>query len=348
MNIGEKVKFLNDVGGGTITKFLNKDTAIVLADDGFEMPVAVNELLVVSDEKKQKSNFAQNKENPTTVAKPVIIEEVEDEEPFYTESSDVNIFLALVPKNDKNPTDSDSEMYLVNDSNYYLTYNYSTRKGEKFNSVIGKIEPNTKEKIQMFPKNSVKEDFEIVLQILFYDNRPHTMHAPVNESVIVRAVKLYKESSYKENDFFDQRAILFPIVEENPMKDALKKLTEKDLDKVVLEKEVLNERLNKPKQFRKRIEPQIREVDLHIDELLDDRSGLENSEMLQVQMDKFRSEMKDAIQNKVAKIVFIHGVGNGVLKQELRKELQSEYKKFTFQDASFKEYGYGATMVIFR
>ena len=58
--------------------------------------------------------------------------------------------------------------------------------------------------------------------------------------------------------------------------------------------------------------------------------------------------MKQAIDNKAYRIVFIHGVGNGVLKQEIHKKLKSTYAKYFFQDASFQEYGYGATMVILR
>jgi dsDNA-specific endonuclease/ATPase MutS2 len=41
-------------------------------------------------------------------------------------------------------------------------------------------------------------------------------------------------------------------------------------------------------------------------------------------------------------------VGQGVLKQEIAKLLKSKFPKYIFQDASFKEYGYGATMVILR
>ncbi|MBN2261553.1 MAG: Smr/MutS family protein, partial [Prolixibacteraceae bacterium] len=55
-----------------------------------------------------------------------------------------------------------------------------------------------------------------------------------------------------------------------------------------------------------------------------------------------------AIKNRVKRVVFIHGVGNGVLKQEIAKRLSSKYARFQFQDASFKEYGFGATMVILR
>jgi len=90
-------------------------------------------------------------------------------------------------------------------------------------------------------------------------------------------------------------------------------------------------------------------VDLHMHELVDSTAGLSNKEILDYQMKKFREQMEAAIASQtVKKIVFIHGLGNGVLKQELRRELGTKYKKYAFQDASFQEYGYGATMVILR
>jgi len=56
--------------------------------------------------------------------------------------------------------------------------------------------------------------------------------------------------------------------------------------------------------------------------------------------------MEENLKNKGQKIVFIHGIGNGTLKHELRRQLNTRYKKHNFQDASFREYGFGATMVI--
>jgi hypothetical protein len=90
----------------------------------------------------------------------------------------------------------------------------------------------------------------------------------------------------------------------------------------------------------------IHEVDLHIHELLDDTKGLSNADMLKIQMDRFHSVMIENIKNKGQKIVFIHGIGNGKLKHEVRRELNSHYKMHNFQDASFREYGFGATLVI--
>jgi dsDNA-specific endonuclease/ATPase MutS2 len=62
-------------------------------------------------------------------------------------------------------------------------------------------------------------------------------------------------------------------------------------------------------------------------------------------MGRFKQELSDAKKNRVKKIVFIHGVGTGTLKHSIRRELDKNKNKYTYQDASYKEYGYGATMV---
>ena len=56
--------------------------------------------------------------------------------------------------------------------------------------------------------------------------------------------------------------------------------------------------------------------------------------------------MQKYLKKKGAKLVFIHGKGDGVLRKSIEQELRRKYKTCIFQDASFKEYGYGATMVI--
>ena len=48
---------------------------------------------------------------------------------------------------------------------------------------------------------------------------------------------------------------------------------------------------------------------------------------------------------KGKKIIFIHGKGEGVLRNAIVNELHYRYKRYSYQDASFQEYGYGATQV---
>lgn len=87
------------------------------------------------------------------------------------------------------------------------------------------------------------------------------------------------------------------------------------------------------------------EVDLHINELIDSTAGLSSSDMLNLQIDEFRKVMDANLKHKGQKIVFIHGKGEGVLRQALMKELNHRYKGHQVQDASFREYGFGATQV---
>lgn len=87
------------------------------------------------------------------------------------------------------------------------------------------------------------------------------------------------------------------------------------------------------------------EIDLHIEELLDNLNGLSPADMLRCQLDKFNEVMTDNLRDKGRKIVFIHGKGDGVLKKAIYEELSKKYKSVYVQDASFREYGFGATMV---
>ena len=90
---------------------------------------------------------------------------------------------------------------------------------------------------------------------------------------------------------------------------------------------------------------QILEIDLHIGELLDDTRGMSNSEMLNYQLTKFREVMEKYKAKREQKIVFIHGKGDGVLRKAIVEELKKKYSNCRYQDASFQEYGFGATMV---
>ncbi|MFZ6052245.1 Smr/MutS family protein [Halocola ammonii] len=90
------------------------------------------------------------------------------------------------------------------------------------------------------------------------------------------------------------------------------------------------------------------EVDLHIHEIREQSSGMSNSEIVQIQMDHFNRMMRMAKQKRLDRIIFIHGVGKGVLRMEIRNALANYFPECTFHDAPYTEYGYGATEVILR
>jgi dsDNA-specific endonuclease/ATPase MutS2 len=101
----------------------------------------------------------------------------------------------------------------------------------------------------------------------------------------------------------------------------------------------------KPKKslFKKQNKEVIMEVDLHINKLIKSVRGLDNYDMLNLQLDTAKKKVEFAIQKRISKIVFIHGVGEGILKSELHALLNKYPVKH--YDASYKTYGLGATEV---
>lgn len=88
------------------------------------------------------------------------------------------------------------------------------------------------------------------------------------------------------------------------------------------------------------------EIDLHIHQLVDDDRGMEPYQIREIQMNHFERMMETAMREKRDKVIFIHGKGQGVLKNEIRKALEF-YPECSFRDAPFNIYGYeGATEVV--
>lgn len=86
------------------------------------------------------------------------------------------------------------------------------------------------------------------------------------------------------------------------------------------------------------------EVDLHIEKLVPSKKGMSNYDILNMQMETAKRQMDFAIKNRMPKVVFIHGVGEGILKAEL-DFLLGRYDGISFQDANYQKYGLGATEV---
>ena len=112
---------------------------------------------------------------------------------------------------------------------------------------------------------------------------------------------------------------------------------------------IISEKTTKKVKNSKKIKPKDRklppmEVDLHIHQLVPKSKGLDNYEMLNIQLDTVKRQLEFAFSKKIQRIVFIHGVGEGVLRTEL-EYLFKRYDNIKFYDADFQKYGIGATEV---
>ena len=88
------------------------------------------------------------------------------------------------------------------------------------------------------------------------------------------------------------------------------------------------------------------EFDIHIDCLAPDAEFKTQHDALLFQLDYARSVILKAIQQRIRRIVFIHGVGKGVLRNELRKLIGERFPGIEYFDGSYSKYGHGATEII--
>ena len=89
-------------------------------------------------------------------------------------------------------------------------------------------------------------------------------------------------------------------------------------------------------------------IDLHAHSLLETTAGMSSADIHEYQIEYFHRIMQEELPHKGRKVIFIHGKGDGVLRSSIERELKHKYKSCTYQDASFREYGYGATQVTIR
>lgn len=347
IKVGDQVRFLNEVGGGRITAMLSKDMVSVETQDGFEIPTYIKNLIVIEPEipKTSNRNAYQAPSKPQGSSFQYL--EAEKGSGFKEinqfKGNDIPKFIfSALPDNIGNPPEGRIILYLVNDCNYTLIYHFATKMANQYTTVdAGMLEPNTKVELESIQPKGMGELPEYCFQLLFFRKNSSQLEEPVQKEIRISPVKFFKASSFVKNNYFNTPALLIPLTD-NPLRAELDKLTEKDFQQVALTKEP-------KKQVSAEIpKPDPVEVDLHINQLLDDTRGLSNSDMLKLQLDTFCKEMDKAISTGVKRIVFIHGVGDGVLKNELRRELQRKYARYPFQDASFREYGFGATMAILK
>lgn len=346
LKIGDRVKFLNAVGGGKVTGYVSPKVVSIEDDSGFEVPVMITELVKIEQFERITPRTRQQKATTPEVPKPK-----KETLPLFASSAGKpatdtpSYFLAFVPQVPSMPLSGEIKAWLVNDSKYTILFHFSLLiEGYYISEKSGRLAPYSRIPLKGFSHSDLSHFPDFGLQLLPFDNRGNTLVPSLVKTIKVNPVKFYKETSFTGNAYFETRAWLIGLKDAD-LTPELEKLKKHDFSAPQILEESGDIKKTAPK---KQETIDLKEVDLHIHELVEDSKGLEPKELLDVQMNKFRFEMENAIQQGTKRIVFIHGVGQGTLKNELRRELVSRYKKYDFQDASFREYGYGATMVILK
>lgn len=363
--IGDQVRFLSSTGGGRVVK-IDGSIAHVEEDDGFVTPVLIKELVVVSSagqesarrdifggtgqQKQQQEAERQSKFVPT------VVPEAPKPEPVVEtpEGEKLNVVLAYAAMEIKHLSTTSFEAYLVNDSNYYLYFTYLSRADDApgwTTRHAGIIEPNMQVFLEELSREQVGQLDRVAFQyVAFKRDKPFALKSPVAIEARLDTTKFFKLHCFRENPYFDEPVIAVDIVKNDVPQRAMS-FDSSSLEDAMRQKRAADTRrqdrpVRKHEQHKKADGPIV--VDLHINQLLDNTKGMSNADILNYQIDAFRKAMDENLRNKGTRIVFIHGKGEGVLRQAIMKELNYRYKGHDVQDASFREYGYGATQVTIR
>lgn len=304
MKVGDKVRFLSEVGGGVVKAFKGKETVLVEDEDGFEIPMLVRECVVIDTDDyniKRKPQAPQaevpSSRNERKKVEPVNREPEDEPEITYRpaetkEGEKLNIVLAYVPQDVKAISSTAFDTYLVNDSNYYLYYIYLSAEGKSWKvRAQGNIEPNTKLFLEEFEKDVLNELEHVAVQLIAYkEDKTFLLKPAVNVELRVDTVKFYKLHTFTESVYFEEPSLRYAIVENDiPVRQVF--ADAESLQQALMQKKTEDKTKPQPivKQPRKN---DIIEVDLHINELLDNTTGMSNGEMLDYQLGCFSQNIR--------------------------------------------------------
>jgi hypothetical protein len=345
VKVGDKVKFLNTTGGGVVTKIIDSRLVSVSIEGGFEIPVQASELVVMDPGDAGGRFFSES--YPVADSPETDLPQEEDTERYTALPGHIlksrkseDIYLSFIPHDQKWLITGNLDIQIINTTSYDLLYNlYSKDDDGSWTGVdYGSLAAGTKLLIATVDRDDLPRWTDGCLQFLFHKEKCERVPPPFHAEYSISGKKFYSEQSYRESVYTDDKSIVVKIATVTPAPEAPKDQQEPNIP-------VASEPANKDDFILKhRTGEREAEVDLHIHELVEDSSGWDKAEILEYQKKYFLRCMESALVNKFLKVIFIHGVGNGVLKNELT-DLLKKKEGIEVLDAPMHKYGVGALEV---
>jgi len=350
--VGDKVKFLNEEGGGFISKIETPSLVYVSISDGFDIPVSFTEIIKVEPAKVAATKFFDEDFGKNERISVEEIQEIEADSRTETllrkNSNDLKegLSLAFIPHDQVRTLFGLVDIVLINLSSNDVLFAFFRKKEENFEGQdYDAIAPYSTYLLDSIDRDDLSSWLEGNVQALFYGSKMEKLISPINEYYKIKGSKLYQENSFKFLDIIGKRAFVHEL---SDLKyQTLISKTEQTANLVSAE---LDRDIHQALGIKKTLIEQHKtglleaEIDLHISALEPDYKQLKNHEIIQVQLDYFEKTLEDAMIHQYNKLIYIHGIGNGTLKNELRKILKT-YPDIHTKEAPFQTYGYGAIEV---
>ena len=343
LKVGDKVKFLNTSGGGIVAKVIDSRMVSILIEDGFEIPTMISELVKI-DPKESAGRFFEDHYNITLPT-----EEANEDEPgderlsqlpnhVTTSRKSEDIYLAFVPHDQKWLITGQLDVSLINNSSYDILYNIfsKTPLGHYEGVDYGSIFPDSKLLLDTINREQLSHWTEGYLQFLFHKQQTKSVLPPFNSEFRIEGKKFFKEGNYREHSVIKEKGIVVKVLSLTEHFDSVDRIATTETTGQGQAAGNGNSLIRKYQVAQGEAV-----VDLHIHELVDDPTNLEKSEILEFQKNFFLKCLDSAIVSRFRSITFIHGVGNGILRNNII-ELLKKQEGIEFFDAPMAKYGVGA------
>ncbi len=347
--IGDKVKFLNESGGGIVSEIVSPSMVKVAVEDGFDIPYMTHDLVLV-----ESSGYAEGMFNEDFKVEPKSVLKTEEtgleniaipSKSIKHAKEEAGIYLAVVPHDQKWLITGDVDVYLLNHTAYDILYSLFLKSDErKFEGYdYSSVEPESSVLLDTFSREAFEAWKEGLIQVLYHKDEVQQVLLPVHTNFKIRQNKLNNENSYQYTSLVDSKAYVISLNELSQQQKANTFLG-KDDD---IKEQKATEKKEKALIDQHQTLPKIAEVDLHIAELVENISGMDTRDMFALQKKYFKDCLDSAIVNNYKKVTFIHGVGNGRLKNAII-EILKQYEDVENQSASIAKYGVGAIDVLIK
>jgi len=313
--LGDFVRFVDEKREGYVTRIIDAQTLGVTDEDGFEIPVAVSNLTSVHGHG-------------------VVAEEIDVPKPIQVNAPGVikidNGIYVAVATDDK--AGNVVHFHLQNQSPNTLLVSLNTEKKEKYASAYHGVIASYS---AVLVYSAALADLDLWPEFTFQVLVVGIADAKPIDPLVIR-------KKFRAKDFSNEQKAL-PNLKN---KGWLIRLD--DLVPVTIDAQKLKESFFKSADEKKMVDAPAKEIDLHIEKLRDDHHFLEASEILQIQLTHFQNALDAAVVHHFDKMIFIHGSGNGTLRDKIHKLISKNPHIKTYMDARKEKFGYGATEVVFK
>lgn len=348
--VGDKVNFLNENGGGTVIGVIDNKLVKLKTNDGFEMPVLSSELIIDYRSMPNEEFTEPVKQAVTTyneIDESIEPNSITEINPWSTVKEAKGVYLAFEPHEQQWILTGDIDVVLLNNTSYDILYSLFFEIDNIVEGIdYGSLPADSKVVLATISRDEIDNWLKGFVQVLFHSDLPNKLYLPLHTDINIKAARFFKEGNYMTNSLLQGKALIVTVM----LQSALTSIASSDHGKKFNqsnEAKVTEPFKEKPLIEKHRTNANEAVVDLHIGEIIDNISGLSSHDMLDLQLNYFKKAFQSAVSEDYAKITFIHGVGNGVLKAAIIKELD-DYEGFENRMASISKFGVGAIDILIK